>query len=204
VTTKEKILKISLSQFNNKGTEKVTVRDIAHEMKISHGNLCYHFPKKENIIEALYDQLVAELDKLTTSPALSTLNISILYTSIESSFKLLYAYRFIFIDIIPIMRNMPNLKIKFNRLLKRREQEFKYFFTLLKNLRYFRDDLDEYQYEQLFRQFFIISNSWITDSELFFKGTENKKLIYYSNLLFSFLIPYFTPKALKEYREMLN
>ena len=56
--TKLKIIKQALHLFNNNGTSNVSLRAIAKETGISIGNLQYHFKKREDIIEALYFQLV--------------------------------------------------------------------------------------------------------------------------------------------------
>src|SRR5690606_13545594 len=61
LSTKEKILHASLHLFNENGTDAVTVRHIAAKIGISHGNLCYHFKRKEDIIYALFQKLVEEM-----------------------------------------------------------------------------------------------------------------------------------------------
>ena len=61
--TKERILEAALRQFNDIGTDQATVRSIAEEVGISHGNLCYHYKNTDVLIEALYDRLVEELEE---------------------------------------------------------------------------------------------------------------------------------------------
>ncbi len=56
MSTRGNILEIGLTLFNEKGYQNVGVRDIARELKISPGNLSYHFPRKEIILAALLDQ----------------------------------------------------------------------------------------------------------------------------------------------------
>jgi len=51
--TRQEILDIAKTLFNERGYNDVTLRDIAGAMSISKGNLTYHFKKKEDIIEAL-------------------------------------------------------------------------------------------------------------------------------------------------------
>ncbi|HED09125.1 MAG TPA: TetR/AcrR family transcriptional regulator, partial [Caldithrix abyssi] len=60
--TREKILHTALTLFNRQGLPRVTLRAIAKEMGISQGNLNYHYKKRDEIIEALYFQLVARID----------------------------------------------------------------------------------------------------------------------------------------------
>ena len=56
--TRDKILQTALNLFNQHGVPNVTLRRIAAEMFISQGNLNYHFKHREDIIEALYFQLL--------------------------------------------------------------------------------------------------------------------------------------------------
>jgi|GEM_PF-4394606 len=51
--TKNKILKTAQRLYNQKGLESVSIRGIAAEMGISHGNLMYHYENKEVLTKAL-------------------------------------------------------------------------------------------------------------------------------------------------------
>ena len=51
--TKDKILKTAERLYNQLGLESVSIRGIASEMGISHGNLMYHFENKETLTRAL-------------------------------------------------------------------------------------------------------------------------------------------------------
>ena len=55
-STKERILAASLALFNERGYGNVTMRMIADSLSISVGNLTYHFPKKQDIVNALMDE----------------------------------------------------------------------------------------------------------------------------------------------------
>lgn len=54
--TRQEILCMARSLFNEKGFNCVSLRDIANALKISEGNLTYHFSKKEDIVEALLEE----------------------------------------------------------------------------------------------------------------------------------------------------
>ncbi len=61
MTTKEKILEAARELFNKEGIDAITTRHVAARLGISHGNLCYHYPRKEILIEKLYYELVEKL-----------------------------------------------------------------------------------------------------------------------------------------------
>ena len=65
MNTKEKILKEALKQFNASGVEQVTTRHIAKGLSMSQGNLHYHFPNKDELIEAFRGKIAKSIgDKI--------------------------------------------------------------------------------------------------------------------------------------------
>lgn len=204
MTTKDKIADTALLLFNTIGMESVTVRDIASKMKISVGNLSYHFPKKDSIIELLYDNLVKELDNLTALIHVKKPGVKLIYDTIQESFTILYKYRFLLADLLYIMRKYPALNKKFQKLLVRREQEFVNIFNFLKSHKLLRNDFKEEQYQFLFRQFFIISNAWAVDCEIFYRNKGKEHVRYYAVLVFSMLVPYFTRTGMIEYQLLIK
>jgi len=52
--TKEKILSCAQALFRERGYNGVSLRDVAEAAGLSIGNLTYHFPKKESLVEALF------------------------------------------------------------------------------------------------------------------------------------------------------
>lgn len=55
---KEKILKESEQLFLTNGYSATSMRQIADACQIAVGNLCYHYPKKEDILMAHHDHLI--------------------------------------------------------------------------------------------------------------------------------------------------
>ena len=55
---KEFLLKIAQRLFTEHGVAIVSLRQIAAEAGISHSNLIYHFPSKNDLIIALHQQLM--------------------------------------------------------------------------------------------------------------------------------------------------
>lgn len=51
------ILEKSRKLFNERGVANVTIRQIAKELNMSSGNLNYYFKKREDILEALFEEV---------------------------------------------------------------------------------------------------------------------------------------------------
>lgn len=84
-TTKELIRNTARDLFNERGYRAVSMRNIADALGISVGNLTYHYPHKELLMEAIMD---AELGTMPAAPepGLSGLN-HLLERMLESFFE---------------------------------------------------------------------------------------------------------------------
>jgi AcrR family transcriptional regulator len=95
MTTKEKIIETAINLFNGKGYEVTTLAEVAETLGMSRGNLAYHFKEKELILEAISQQLQAEIDQemkiRREFPAFSNLQVDI-----KAYHKLQLKYQFVF------------------------------------------------------------------------------------------------------------
>src|SRR5687767_14180146 len=55
--TRARILERARERFNEQGLDAVGVRDLARDLGLSPGNLSYWFPRKEDLVGALFDEL---------------------------------------------------------------------------------------------------------------------------------------------------
>ncbi|HET9206561.1 MAG TPA: TetR/AcrR family transcriptional regulator, partial [Burkholderiaceae bacterium] len=62
--TAERILEVTLEMFNRFGEPNVSTTAISAELNISPGNLYYHYPAKDELINALVDRYVRALGEL--------------------------------------------------------------------------------------------------------------------------------------------
>ena len=56
VSTKDRILKAAFQELIEKGFVRFTIQGVAERVQISLGNLTYHFPNREQLIQAMIDQ----------------------------------------------------------------------------------------------------------------------------------------------------
>ena len=205
MTTKQRILNTSLQLFNQQGINAVTVRHIAKELGMSHGNLCYHFPNTDIIIEKLYEQLLDELNEILTNPMLlQELNLKIFYGLTCFIFEKLYKYKFLMQDFVSIVRRNPNLKQKHRDLVNSRKMLFQMGIGAAIQVEILKPDIIEGQYENYFEQLFIISDFWLSSAEILYEGMEENKLEKYIHIAFTLIVPYLTEKGLAEYQEILK
>lgn len=115
MSTKDKIIKEAIRQYNLNGLHNTTSRHIAAELGISHGNLEYHYPDKEKILQAIYEQMKEKSNKLYVLLHDDTLDaFSSFMTFLEGLVELQIEYRFFNQDVLEIYRKYEQV----NQLLK--------------------------------------------------------------------------------------
>lgn len=194
--TKHKILISALELFNEHGISSISLRTIANSAAISVGNLQYHFKKREDIIEALYFQLVEEID-----------NVLLLDNDLLKSFfdvstaiiTILYEYRFFLLDFITITRNNTTIKEHYATLSRKREKQFLEVIEILIKNGLFRKEEIEGEYKSLFKRFEVISNFWFAAVLIQANTLPKNTIKEYASVINKSLYPYLTTKAKQQY-----
>lgn len=202
--TKERILQKALSLFNTYGSESVTVRQIAKELDISHGNLCYHYPSTDDIVQALYMRLVAELDALILRGGRTVdVNLPAVIEMTRLTFEKLYEYRFILLDFVHIMRRIPTIKAHYRQLTVMRQLQFQYIVAELVKKGVFRPPLTEMQYNHWIHSAILFGDFWLSSAEILYQGKEQDKVKTYHNFFINLTIPYLTERGFEEIKAFL-
>ena len=202
--TKDKILVESLRQFNEKGTDQVSIRSIARAIGISSGNLTYHFKNTDTIIYNLYLQLAEEMDGQVVQVQQKEISLIGILRQSEESFRILYKYKFLFLDFVRIARKIPALREHFRQLMKMRQLQFRMTIDDLIQQDILREEWVEGQYNHLILRIIIFSDSWIPDAEIHFDEAGENVIQFYSTLFISSIVPYLTPKGLEEYQKLVQ
>jgi AcrR family transcriptional regulator len=202
MNTREKILEAALKLFNEKGTETITVRHIAKEIGISHGNLCYHFPNTDEIIFKLYENLVEELSIGISRLPVKEVDLWLLYRTGHLTFSLMYKYKFLMLDFVGIMRRIEKLKNHYRQLVIFRQQEFQRTMEFLIVGGYLKPEVTQGHYAGVREINFILGDFWISRAEIIFEGPEKEKLNYYLSLMFIPVLGSLTEKGLAQYEEI--
>ena len=96
--TAERILEVTLELFNRFGEPNVSTTVISAELGISPGNLYYHYPAKDELINALFDRYERALNDLLPA-ADDVTNVEDAWLFLHLLFELLWQHRFIYRDI---------------------------------------------------------------------------------------------------------
>ena len=115
--TAERILEVTLDLFNRFGEPNVSTTLISAELSISPGNLYYHYPAKEELINALFDRYERGLTELLSASD-GVRDVEDAWFFMHTLFELIWQYRFLYRDLNDLLSNNRHLETHFQGVLK--------------------------------------------------------------------------------------
>ena len=117
--TAERILASTLELFNRFGEPNASTTMISAELNISPGNLYYHFPSKDELVNTLFDQYESQLYELLAASA-DVLDVEDAWFFLHSLFELIWEYRFLYRDVGHLLSRNRRLETHFPAILLRK------------------------------------------------------------------------------------
>jgi len=115
--TAERILEVTLELFNRFGEPNVSTTVISAELKISPGNLYYHYPAKDELINTLFGRYEKALDELLRA-ADGVRNVEDAWLFFHLLFELIWQYRFLYRDLNDLLSKNRKLETHFQFVLR--------------------------------------------------------------------------------------
>lgn len=115
--TAERILEVTLDLFNRFGEPNVSTTLISAELGISPGNLYYHYPAKDELINSLFDRYEHSLNELLRA-ADAVRNVEDAWLFFHMLFELIWQYRFLYRDLNDLLSNNRRLEKHFQFVLQ--------------------------------------------------------------------------------------
>jgi AcrR family transcriptional regulator len=115
--TAERILEVTLDLFNRFGEPNVSTTLISAELNISPGNLYYHYPAKDELINSLFDRYEAGLGELLNA-ADGVRDVEDAWFFLHTLFELIWQYRFLYRDLNDLLSKNRRLETHFQSVLK--------------------------------------------------------------------------------------
>jgi AcrR family transcriptional regulator len=128
--TAERILEVTLELFNRFGEPNVSTTLISAELGISPGNLYYHYPAKDELINSLFDRYEKSLNELLNASD-DVRDVESAWFFIHTLFELIWEYRFLYRDLNDLLSKNRRLETHFQSVLKNKTRSIK---TLLDSL----------------------------------------------------------------------
>jgi AcrR family transcriptional regulator len=122
--TAERILEVTLELFNRFGEPNVSTTLISAELGISPGNLYYHYPAKDELINSLYDRYERALNELLNASD-NVRDVEDAWFFLHSLFELIWQYRFLYRDLNDLLSKNRRLETHFQWVLKNKTRSVK-------------------------------------------------------------------------------
>ncbi len=117
--TFERIASVTLDLFNRYGEPHVSTTLISSELGISPGNLYYHFPSKDQLVNHLYDQYEASMLALLDAGG-DVQDIEDAWFFLHTLFEKVWDHRFLYRDLNHLLSGNRHLETHFHAVLERK------------------------------------------------------------------------------------
>ncbi len=119
--TRNALMQRACELFNEHGLQTVGVRDLARDLDLSPGNVSYYFPRKENLVEALMEEL-REKNGRNMTGLLDATSLADLLDRYRLVFQTQYEYRFLARAVVDIVETYPRLAVQYSAVDRERTQ----------------------------------------------------------------------------------
>jgi AcrR family transcriptional regulator len=194
--TKARILKTALALFNERGSGNVSTRHIADELQMSPGNLYYHYPHKEAIIQTLFSELDKAWDESYTFSPDEPLTMERITAMLEITFELVWRYRFFFREMTLLVHNDSTLAKQYRKTAERSEQDTRFMVQSAIDAGLLKP-LTKEVLGNLTDAILVISSYWLSFKEMTTKTITKATVHTGVRLLVNLLEPHLTAHAKK-------
>jgi AcrR family transcriptional regulator len=178
--TKDRILLGALELFNTDGATEVTTNDISRQLKMSPGNLYFHFKNKEQIVREIFKKMATEtitVWKPQTKLAKQKQKIQLI-DFIDKNLNLYWKYRFFHREMYILRKKDPELSKLWHKHLKRTSLMMVILYKHWVKSGHMVPIQSKYEMEFVGELLFVASNSFMQFFETADRGaTPNTKTI---------------------------
>lgn len=163
-STQQRILQAALELFNAEGTAAVSASRIAECCGISKGNLQYHFPNKRDLILALFQRAVEEMNASWYRDHLAP-TLEHMAEMFVRQLQLIVKYRFFYRELAGLLRQDPDLRRRYAQNRERRLQVIEKFMQALAHHGLMCLPADPRRLRSIIEVTWILSENWVNYTE---------------------------------------
>ena len=200
--TRQQILDAARRLYNQHGLNQVGVREVARAVGISAGNLSYHFPTRDDLVEALLMEL-HDLNKRTVFAALpDDFSLVTLYRTAVGALRNMLPYRFVLLSYVDAVRASPKLQAIEAGFAKRRRARHDRMLGLLIANHYLEPRTGK-RSDVLYEQGMMISSGWLRAASLR-DWSDARAVLHFAKLGCALLEPHCTPSGARQMGRILD
>ena len=190
MNTRDRILDTALRLFNQSGTAAVSTNHIADALGISPGNLYYHFRNKEAIIRALFEQQFAHWDVIYSLPDDRMPTLADLRRLVDDTFPVSWEYRFIYRELIALLRRDGELHRRWVEVRARGFDGFRQLIEVFAAAGVLRSPDDPDVVTRLAELVWMINEFWLASVEVSGQAVDAAQMAHGADLMRQVLEPF--------------
>jgi len=193
-STQAKIKNAAVAVFNELGSSNVSTNLIAERSGLSRGNLYYHYKSKKELIQAIYEDVVAEIDLGWYGDERDP-TVSHMAEMFARQIDLIWRYRFLYREAASLTRDDAILAERMRETRDRRIGAIVEFFQQLVAEGYMRKPRSRKSLEYLVTMTWIFSENWLNFRELQSPDEDEDAAQQGYDLILEMLYPYLTARG---------
>ncbi len=203
--TKERILYGALDLFNQHAASEVTTNDIARELKMSPGNLYFHYKNKEQIIRELFKRLALETQAIWKPQAklAKTKEKVQLIDFIEKNLQLYWKYRFFHRELYTLRKKDPELAKLWRTEIKKLSRLMIILYKHWMKSGAMIPFKSKSEMEFIGDLLFVTSNSFMQFFETVDRGVNERTILKAQKHIMRMLMPYVTGETKDSFEKFI-
>ncbi|VTU21309.1 DNA-binding transcriptional repressor AcrR [Variovorax sp. PBS-H4] len=157
--TAQRILEAALDLFNRFGEPNVSTTLVAGELNISPGNLYYHYPAKDELINRLFENYEAELNELLHASD-GVRDVEDAWFFMHSLFELIWRYRFLYRDLNDLLSKNRHLETQFQLVLQNKARAIRALLAGMSRSGHL--DIDAPEVDPLAQSMVVVLTYWLS------------------------------------------
>lgn len=171
-------------------------------MGISHGNLTYHFASRAAIFEALYQQIVEQMEGAILPEG--TLDLAHLNRVLHHFYELQGRYTFFFRDLVEIARHYPKMAQRHQQIMQKRVAEGRALAEYWVEAGLMYPEPTPGRYDQLAHSIWFVNTFWLCQQGVLPRAHPAQEQGYTLQWIWALIDPYLTPAGKDQKARILH
>jgi AcrR family transcriptional regulator len=159
ISTRDRLINVSLRLFNERGPDRVTTAQIAAAAEINEGNLYYYFKTKQALILTIFDRFEAAVSGLLERNEAAGTDPAAYTAFLREWFEIVWTYRFLYRDFMGLLATAPELRRRIKAVSDRARTPVKRLIEHMRTAGLM--EVSDEQLETLLPNVWIVSTYWV-------------------------------------------
>lgn len=177
------------------------MQKLADYLKLSPGNVTYHFPKKKDLMLAIYEYFVSEIKTILPADKVKKADLLLSQEQIGNFYWLQQRFLFFYLDLLEIERAYPKIAKKHHDHIKNQIANLLGNLESSHSLGVLQDPFDDQSFQYLAEQIWFSAVFWPRQVRV--RGIDDN-IEAFQNTLWRQIIPFLTRKGQNQFLELTN